>query len=219
VLSINVSAHQVDIEALEQLIESELPDIVLFQEANWSNRDEMLSRLGAYYPTNVSDGGTCSTRVVSRFALLEQARNTDCTQAAARLAIPERMGGGEVLVASVHLPSPLHPDPPRSYVTDLQASMIDWANGSAIIGGDFNAASWSWRIRRFDSVDGFRRHTRAILTWPVPDRQRTSPHYPPLTLLSLDHIYATSDWRLVRIRRGPAVGSDHYPVMAEFARR
>ena len=35
---------------------------------------------------------------------------------------------------------------------------------------------------------------------------------PPI--LPIDHIYAGSDWRMTGLRRGPRLGSDHFPLVA-----
>lgn len=40
-------------------------------------------------------------------------------------------------------------------------------------------------------------------------------HWPPLRY-PLDHIFASRHFRLASLRRIPDIGSDHFPVLAEF---
>ncbi len=78
-----------------------------------------------------------------------------------------------------------------------------------ILAGDFNSAPWSFVRRREDKALGLERRTRMLFTWPALGP--TPPFVP------IDHVYAGPDWRTVSIRRGPRIGSDHYPVVAVLA--
>lgn len=79
-----------------------------------------------------------------------------------------------------------------------------------IVGGDFNSTPWSWSLRRQDKIFGLERRTRALSTWPA---------WTPAPLLPIDHVYAGTDWRTVKVSRGPRLGSDHYPVVVTLSRR
>ncbi len=84
-----------------------------------------------------------------------------------------------------------------------------------ILAGDFNATPWSFGLRRLDSSLGLRRRTLALATWPAG---RLS-HYrapAPFPFMPIDHIYAGSAWTTGSVRRGPRIGSDHYPVVVEL---
>ena len=39
----------------------------------------------------------------------------------------------------------------------------------------------------------------------------------PLPFLAIDHVYAGAAWRTVSVERGPARGSDHFPVVVTLA--
>jgi endonuclease/exonuclease/phosphatase (EEP) superfamily protein YafD len=81
-----------------------------------------------------------------------------------------------------------------------------------ILTGDFNSAPWSFTLRRFDRRVGLRRRTRALATWP------TRRFAMPFPFLAIDHVYAGSDWKTVSVRRGPRLGSDHFPVVVILER-
>lgn len=79
-----------------------------------------------------------------------------------------------------------------------------------IVAGDFNSTPWSFARRRDDAAIGLERRTQALPTWPANG---------PLgvAFLPIDHVYAGRDWRTVSIRRGPQLGSDHYPIVVQLA--
>ena len=81
-----------------------------------------------------------------------------------------------------------------------------------IVTGDFNSTPWSFGRRRDDAAIGIERRTRALPTWPANGPMG-------LAFLPIDHVYAGPGWRTVSIRRGPQLGSDHYPVIAILAPR
>jgi endonuclease/exonuclease/phosphatase (EEP) superfamily protein YafD len=64
------------------------------------------------------------------------------------------------------------------------------------------------------------RRTCLVRSWPTPARPFTRWRlHAPVPLVAIDHIYAGRAWRLVELRRGPNIGSDHYPIIASLARR
>jgi endonuclease/exonuclease/phosphatase (EEP) superfamily protein YafD len=220
VMSINLWSENNDLVAIERLIADERPDVLLLQEAYGAKFDELLERLDDTFPTNVSRYQHCSARVLSILPLIEiveqRLAGADCATAAVRLALPERLGGGELLVASVHLPGARHGEDSRSLYATLRSSLANRSARSAIIGGDFNITPWSWELRRFDLIKGISRRTRAMFTWPAPKQESSLFAIP--AFLPIDHIYASEDWRTLNARRGRPISSDHYPVIVELTR-
>ncbi|MBX9745787.1 MAG: endonuclease/exonuclease/phosphatase family protein [Hyphomonadaceae bacterium] len=211
ILSLNMHAYNFRVDEIAQLIIDENPDIVLLQESQYGGRwigEAMQER----FPTRITNYRHCSTQILSRLRLVETFHNEDCTAAVARLAVPSVNGDAGILVASVHVPRASRP------AAILHSRMTQWAHESAIVGGDFNRTPWSWALRRFDGIQNVHRRTRALPTWPT---QRAWPRGKRFAFpfLPIDHIYATSDWTTVSVRRGRDVGSDHYPVIVELARR
>ncbi len=85
-----------------------------------------------------------------------------------------------------------------------------------ILAGDFNAAPWAFGLKRLDRSLSMQRRTHGAATWPAAavSRYRIPTLFP---VLAIDQVYAGSDWRTVRVERGPRLGSDHYPVVVELA--
>ncbi len=103
----------------------------------------------------------------------------------------------------------------------LAARIQALGDPAAILAGDFNAAPWSFALRRQDAALqnlGLARLTRALFTWPTP-RFRRFALPSPVPLLPIDHVYAGANWRAVSVTGGPPLGSDHFPVVVTVERR
>jgi endonuclease/exonuclease/phosphatase (EEP) superfamily protein YafD len=84
-----------------------------------------------------------------------------------------------------------------------------------IITGDFNSTPWSYDLRSLERRLGLTRYSRGLPSWPA--RPGTSgPITPPFPVMPIDHVFAGPGWAQVRVTRGPRLGSDHYPLVAQF---
>ncbi len=111
----------------------------------------------------------------------------------------------------------LHPEPPApaeaetSLPRDAELVMVARevveANQSAIVAGDLNDVAWSHTSRLF-------RRISRMLDPRVGRGMFNSFHanYWPLRW-PLDHVFVTDDFLLHEIRRLPAFGSDHFPIL------
>ena len=115
----------------------------------------------------------------------------------------------------------LHPDPPNpEYATEtterdgellLVAREVRERGGPTVVVGDFNDVAWSATTRLFQETSG--------LLDPRVGRGTFSTYNAkwPLLRWPLDHVFHSDHFALVRLERGPAFGSDHFPVFAELA--
>ena len=85
-----------------------------------------------------------------------------------------------------------------------------------ILGGDFNSTPWSFARRADDRTFGVTRRDRALASWPadLPGQHGVSAPWP---ILPIDHVYAGRGWATTSVRRGPRLGSDHYPLIVTLA--
>ena len=95
----------------------------------------------------------------------------------------------------------------------MKETVKRFSKDSLIVVGDFNSTPWSFALRRQDHDFGLERRTRALFSWPTKKRGVRLPPFLPI-----DHLYAGKDWRTVSVSRGPALGSDHYPIVVELTR-
>lgn len=119
-------------------------------------------------------------------------------------------GGRRLAVVVVHAPSP-ESRRARSlrdrYLAQLAATVAK-LEGAVILLGDFNTTPWSPAYRKLvaeanlGSASGGR-----IATWPV--------WLPPLRV-PIDHILVRGPVTVLEAKRGPDLGSDHFPVLAKL---
>jgi endonuclease/exonuclease/phosphatase (EEP) superfamily protein YafD len=120
---------------------------------------------------------------------------------------------GAFTIFGVHRPWPTRFVRDREETAALEAMVATRPRDRSIVMGDFNSTPWSFARRREDKALGLIRRTRALFSWPA---ERVSHNRLPalFPVLPIDHVYAGPGWRTVSVKRGPKLGSDHYPVLA-----
>ncbi|WP_019948118.1 endonuclease/exonuclease/phosphatase family protein [Hymenobacter aerophilus] len=81
--------------------------------------------------------------------------------------------------------------------------------GPALVLGDFNDVSWSRATRLFEASGELYNVRRGRGMFSTFDANSGLWRWP------LDHLFATKEFRLARLERLPAIGSDHFPLLAE----
>jgi len=124
--------------------------------------------------------------------------------------------GGELSLLGIHPVSPV-----TARRAALRASQLafaaDWAadaGGRAVVAGDLNATPWSAAFRRFVADSGLVSTQRGFglqATFPADAN--------PLARIPIDHVFVTPDVAVADRRLGPALGSDHFPVLVDLLPR
>ena len=211
-IQLNAWNENVDVEGTADWIVRQQPDLVLVEEIEAPLRAALVKR-GFHY-----------SRGMVRMAVFSRAEPI-----ATPFQIPESawgqlppfargafdLGYGRFDVVATHLTWPT-----RGFQKDQIKALGDlvdrYDKRRLILVGDFNLTPWSFALRRIDRTYGLERRDRAMFSWPG----RPFAHgriMSPTPFLPIDHIYAGSAWRTVKIERGPLVGSDHYPVLVVLA--
>ncbi|WP_372998279.1 endonuclease/exonuclease/phosphatase family protein [Marinobacter sp.] len=114
----------------------------------------------------------------------------------------------------------VHPDPPNpvfaTETTERDAELlivgreVEKRGKPTIVAGDFNDVAWSHTTSLFQKTSG--------LLDPRVGRgmYNTFNARNPLLRWPLDHVFHSDHFRLVRMERGPAWGSDHFPVFIQL---
>lgn len=120
----------------------------------------------------------------------------------------------------------IHPPPPVSgelaalrmqYLHKLAALIAARGSSPTIVAGDMNAAPWSPLFRDFAHTTDLRDSQRGhglIATWPA-----LTSRYSPLLGLPIDVCLHSEHLQSVARKLGPALGSDHLPVITELRLR
>ena len=196
-------------------IAGQRPDIVAIEELTPALHAALVAR-GFHYQR----GMTLSLAIFSRAApagepFIVPLDDWPVLPEFARATFPAPGGDGTFSLVVTHL---RWPTKHGAWDTTLRlAEFLNlYAPARLIVAGDFNLSPWSSALRRFDRRVGVERRDRGMPTWParmlVDGLQLETPAYLPI-----DHVYAGADWRTVMVRRGPSMGSDHYPLVVDLA--
>ena len=112
---------------------------------------------------------------------------------------------------------PLSPtDEQRAHERNQQLGFVrEWfksTTGPRVIAGDFNSTPWSYPFRRLVNETGAMNSQRGFglqASYPV----RASA----LLRIPIDHLLHSDDLAVVDRRLGPALGSDHFPLVVDLA--
>lgn len=190
-------------------------DVVVLLEAARAGA-QVAHILGRHYPHRVTCRGKrrCSTIILSRRAPVigrGLARgDADNRRALSAAYMRVASGAGPVDVVAVHLSRPWPPGRQGRELRQLRAALSDTPGERMIVIGDFNAPPWSMTLR--DAMAGLRlRRVPAGATWPVSSAASLLP-----PLLAIDQALVGSGLTLGEARTGPALGSDHLPLVVDL---
>ncbi len=220
IIQFNLWGRNRDPAGTAQWILEEDPDVVVFQEG-FAKSGGVARALADRYPhrTTCAEPRACSTMILAkRRPVAEGGLQAGVSQANLSGAWATFRGSrGAYTVVGAHYTWPVPAGPQQQQTLRLARVLEAFPKESLIVTGDFNSTPWSFSLRRQDRLFGLERRTRALFTWPAG---RFSGHdfAAPFPILAIDQVYAGSDWKTVSVRRGPALGSDHYPVVVELAR-
>jgi len=205
VVSFNVWSKNQSLDEVSRWLVDQNADVIVLQEMTHKNREPIKRALAATYP-HIHDCGCSDIVMFSRtpwIAAGGQPRTAE-QPALSWLTLADR-NGREMRVAGLR---PKNMNDAAKY-----AAHYDWLVGHAgklgdrlILVGDFNAAPWSWQMRRLAAVTGLRRHGTYAASWPTP-----------LPMVLIDNLLTTPDIKSVSFKTGPSLGSDHLPIVATVA--
>ena len=197
------------------------PDIVWlseFPEALDAEAAEAFARVEQAYPFGLAWPATegRSLRFLSRFPLrAREAFNADQAPGRPALRLLLDVDGVPLVVVALHT----HP-PSADWALGARNEVLDWAGDVAagarsdvLLLGDLNTSAFSPRFARLVRRSGL--DCASPLSCSVP----SWPAQLPLLLTPIDHVLAGGALVITERMRGPATGSDHYPVIAEVAWR
>ncbi|MFN3549568.1 MAG: endonuclease/exonuclease/phosphatase family protein [Mesorhizobium sp.] len=195
------------------LIARTRPDVVTLNESSPAWR-RSLEAIRAAYPHRLDcpdSRSVGSVLILSRRPLLDSGT---CGLAGRFGLVTVDFGGHPVEIASLHLLWPW-PFPQPEQVRELLPTLAALGD-RALLAGDFNAVDWSASVRSIETAGGFTAKPRLGPTWLVrsaPDALRRWAGLP------IDHVLAKPGVALLDARRLDGVGSDHLPVLVDFALR
>lgn len=216
----NLWENNSDPEGSARWVLAEDPDIITIVEGyEITGGVARLLRERYPYAVTCADPRPCSTMILSKEKPVRQQGLSTAVSDAHLSAAQARFAGdkGEFDVFAIHYTWPIPAGPQQQQTKRLEAVLDTVNRDNAIIGGDFNSTPWSFSLRRYDKAFGLERRTRGQATWPAAPITRYQIK-PPFPLLAIDQVYAGKAWKTVTVKRGPRLGSDHYPVVVVLKR-
>jgi len=219
IVQFNLWDRNTDAAATARWIAAENPDIVVVEEAQQAAASIPIALKGQYpFSTTCDPPRACPTTILSKLQPSAggglASPGTPARWWGAWATFP---GADGFTVIGTHYRWPFPPGPQAAQAARLAEFASQFDRRSLIVAGDFNSTPWSFFLRRQDARFGLERRTRAIFTWPAAPVTRRRLKIPG-PFLPIDHIYAGQAWRTVSARRGPKVGSDHFPVVVVLTR-
>ena len=239
-MTYNIFGMNYDMDAVAAMVRSEDPDIIAIDEYFPEQRDTLHDKLTPDYPYfRICTGGKrANTAIYARLPFETATTNLDpCNHDADnRTSIltlrfaPD--GGTPFTVVATQLDWPVQVSPLRedgdlmtriSLMTARQRSEftrlgteLGELSGALLVVGDFNSTPWSYALKNFANDNDLIRQTRNLPTfpklWAIGGEWRETPAFLPL-----DHLMTRGDVLVTDLHTAPAAGSDHLPVVADFA--
>jgi endonuclease/exonuclease/phosphatase (EEP) superfamily protein YafD len=216
VVSANVLSQNRTPEQVLEFVRAADADLVVLVDARQKRWQPVLTALGALYPYSAPQAARERRSVIlfSRHPIFDQQVVRPPGGRRPYLVAEVAVGGATVVVAGVHpsSPSPSEPGDTRRRNRELDhiAEVASEADRPLIVAGDFNTTPWSPYFRDLLAAAGLRNAAEGhgyIATWPA--------FFWP-ALIPIDHVLLKGPLAATTLRRGPAVGSDHFPIIADL---
>lgn len=218
ILLSNVLMENRESQKLLEAVNDSEPDIFLAMEVNQWWLEELASLKQEYpytmeQPNDEAYGMALYSKLPLREKQLKYLKHKNVPSFHVKV---ELRSGENIMLHAVHpvapMPSDKYPDNVGEAEVELLAvgDMVANENIPAIVAGDFNDVSWSRTGRLFEESGNLRNvrigrglynsfdATSKIMRWP------------------LDHFFVTKEFHLANLRKLGKVGSDHFPMYAEF---
>jgi endonuclease/exonuclease/phosphatase (EEP) superfamily protein YafD len=211
---INVYTGNTDHETVLAAIRKHDPDFVLVEEINWRWAEALSVLDDRYRPVAVQPRSDNFG-----IALLSKHRAVDTTVLAiGDLPLPSILAefeieGDRFFILGTHAVPPVN----RGYAEtrnrhlDAIPDIATELDGPVLLLGDLNASPWSHHFRKLIRESGLRDASKGRgpqPTWPTHNLALRIP---------IDHALHSPGIVIVDKRIGARVGSDHYPVIVDFA--
>lgn len=208
VLQSNRKTHK-----LIQLVKEKQPDILLTVETNEWWQDQLDEALISSYPYQVKVplDNLYGMHLYSKFELKDKK---------IRYRIKDDIPGIDAWVSlanghrvNFYFVHPEPPSPTEAYASTqrdaelaLVGKQVREMGGTSIVAGDLNDVAWSHSTRLFKRLSGLLDPRIGRGLYATFHADYWFARWP------LDHIFHSSDLRLIELQRLPSIGSDHFPI-------
>ena len=213
VVSFNMYKANPDPEAAMDWIIGQDADFVILLEAFQANLPAVV-RLKQHYSYSYScvGSGYCSTLILARQPAKDvwplASGDPENRRTLSAVSAHFEIAGRTIPITGVHFDRPWPLGRQEQYWGEL-SNAVATVGRRGILAGDFNSAPWTFAMRRLSTGGELRLAAGAVGTWPT-DAPAGGLRLP------LDQIYLGPCLDPASVRRGPALGSDHFPIVTDI---
>ncbi len=211
-LSLNAWFRNEDPLRLVDYLAKSGADVVVLQEVSQGEGTLLQSKLDMYPYAYVEGAGESDAVLFSRWPITraETVRLSANGVSTIRATLDWSARPITLIAAHLHWPiGSLTADRRNAELAGL-AALAQAERGPLVMLGDFNITPWSPHFRAF--LDASRLRDCSLGHGLDP----TWPSQFILAGIRIDHCFASPHWRALDARTGPAVGSDHRPMIVEL---
>lgn len=223
VLLVNINNQNKNYNQVISLVKKEQPDIAVFLELDefWANQLQSINDI-LPYAVGRANPDNMGIAVYSKRPLEKPDIKFLGTSNNASVVGDFLINKQVISLVATHSQPPLKPELLFSTKQQLDAisSYVKPLKQPILIIGDLNTTMWSPYYKNFIKKSGLRnaRQGFGILpTWPT--EAKFSPIKPPLSwllLIPIDHFLISPEIKVLNIRTGANVGSNHLPLIADL---
>ncbi|MCB0344689.1 MAG: endonuclease/exonuclease/phosphatase family protein [Bdellovibrionales bacterium] len=212
-LLFNLNQRNTNYDAVVDFVRSEQPDVAIFIEVGieW---DQHLRQLTSDLPQFVSEArdDNFGIALYSKLPLLSSRVELVGEVQRPTIFADLMLGSSEITVVGTHPvpPGSEHNSYLRNDHLSKLADVLRQQRRPILFAGDMNITPWSSHYRDFLERSGLLNAARGrwiLWTWPSTILPLAIP---------IDHVLISTDFNVKGIRKGPSLGSDHYPVIAQL---
>jgi endonuclease/exonuclease/phosphatase (EEP) superfamily protein YafD len=213
-LHVNVFSRNDQYDRLFDLVDAERPDIIFLQEVSREWRDATLT-LHEDYPYNYVEArdGNFGIAMFSRMPLDSVEHVASPPLDYPTIVATMTVNGATLTLINTHPTVPVSRLLYEARNEQLRsiAALANQAAGAVILTGDLNASVWGRAYRKLEATTGLRNTRRGFGILP------TWPTFLPFAMIPIDHALVSDGIGVVATRTGAHIGSDHLPLIVEFA--
>jgi endonuclease/exonuclease/phosphatase (EEP) superfamily protein YafD len=214
VVSANVLSQNRTPEKVLEFVRAADADLVLLLDASGRHWQGVLRALRELYPHHAPQARRAPVILFSRWPIVSDRLLVAPRSRRPYLVAELAVDGRTLEVVGVH---PSSPSPSKARATrrrnhelDHIAGVVQNSDAPVIVAGDLNTTPWSPHFEDLLAAAGLRNAAEGqgfIPTWPTffwPAR------------IPIDHVLLKGLLAATAVRRGPDVGSDHFPIIADL---
>ena len=212
----NVYQYNKDTETCLNMLKKCDPDVIMLVETDGHWADQISALDAEYeYQVKVPLENTYGMMLYSRFELIGSQIKFLVEKDVPSIHTQIKLPSGKVIrLYCVHPTPPVPQENPRSTERDkellLIAEEVKKCREPVVVAGDLNDVAWSYTTDLFSKTSGLLDPRRGRGFYNTFHAKYFFLRFP------LDHVFCSTDFTLVSIRRMPHIGSDHFPMYIQL---